>query len=304
MKICLIIVFNHKYNKNIEKLESIYSKRFSNIYYLMPFYKGNKKNVIPVYESSYQFQGYFSQGFNEYFQEKYDYYVFIGDDLILNPSLNESNIISKLNLDNSSYIKSIKPMNQSIGIDSRKLYDTLCAFNTKKTGVEYENEIPSYKKAMQKAKKYGIKDNRLKYKFFKNMPKKNFLNPNVLKKFFEFIIKTNGKLPYPLFKDYSDLLILKKEDIYNFIKLSGVFAAMGLFAEIAIPTSMVLSCSKISTEKNINFYGVEFWSNLDKMNFEDEYNLDLNELFNNWEKDILYFHPVKLSKWECNLKRE
>ena len=59
-KVALIIIYNHQYNKNIDVLERIYKDRFHDIYHLVPFYRGDRKNVIPVYESSHYFQGYIS----------------------------------------------------------------------------------------------------------------------------------------------------------------------------------------------------------------------------------------------------
>ena len=46
-RVALIIIYNHQYNKNIDILERIYNGRFSNIYHLVPFYNGEKQNVIP-----------------------------------------------------------------------------------------------------------------------------------------------------------------------------------------------------------------------------------------------------------------
>ncbi len=56
-KIALVIIYNHQYNKNIDILERIYKGRFSHIYHLIPFYQGDKENVIPVYDASLYFQG-------------------------------------------------------------------------------------------------------------------------------------------------------------------------------------------------------------------------------------------------------
>lgn len=301
MEVCLVIVFNHRYDKNIPKLKSIYSSRFSNIYYLVPFYDGNEKNVIPVYESSYQFQGYFAQGFKNFFNERYDYYVFIGDDLILNPNLNEVNIIQALKLEKDSYIKHIKPINDSRGVDATRLFDMLLAFESK--GTEYKREIPSYDEAMKLANDKGLVSNRLEIKFYKNMPKKNLLKPKVLFEFIVFMFKSKGgRLPYPLFKDYSDFIVLSKEDICGFTRLCGVFAAMGLFVEISIPTSMVLSCAKIVVEKDINLEGIELWSESEKSEIETCNGLDLNQLFDTWNENVLYYHPIKLSKWNWKEK--
>ena len=88
--VALIIIYNHRYEKNIDVLERIYRGRFTDIFHLMPFYTGNKKNVIPVYENSMYFQGYVSQGLKAIFDEKYSHYLFVADDLILNPVINEA----------------------------------------------------------------------------------------------------------------------------------------------------------------------------------------------------------------------
>ena len=101
-KVALVIIYNHKYNKNIEILERIYKDRFSNIYHLVPFYNGDNPNVIPVYENSWYFQGYISQGFKSYFKEEYTHYFFVADDLILNPKINENNYAEHLKLNSNT----------------------------------------------------------------------------------------------------------------------------------------------------------------------------------------------------------
>jgi len=101
-KVALIIIYNHQYNKNIDVLEQIYKDRFSDIYHLVPFYNGKKTNVIPVYESSYYFQGYISQGFKSYFKEDYEHYFFVADDMILNPIINETNYRENLKLNSNT----------------------------------------------------------------------------------------------------------------------------------------------------------------------------------------------------------
>ena len=75
--ICLVIIYNHRYDQNIKILEQIYKGRFAAIYHLVPFYDGKKQNVIPVYESSYQFQGYVAQGMKYFYNNNYTHYLFI-----------------------------------------------------------------------------------------------------------------------------------------------------------------------------------------------------------------------------------
>ncbi|MBN8650204.1 MAG: hypothetical protein J0L67_02190 [Cytophagales bacterium] len=89
-KVALIIIFNHKFEKNLPALKNIYQERFEDIYFVIPFYAGSETNVIPVYDHSYYFQGYIAQAL-KFISHKFDHYLFIADDLFLNPAINQSN---------------------------------------------------------------------------------------------------------------------------------------------------------------------------------------------------------------------
>jgi len=107
--ICLSFVFNNQFEKNIPKLRTLYGNRFSTIRYLSPFSRNQDPEIIQICETSIHFQGYFAQSFR-HLPKNCDYYVFCGDDLILNPCLNESNLIDCLNCNESSYIKYLNPI--------------------------------------------------------------------------------------------------------------------------------------------------------------------------------------------------
>ena len=92
-KICLSFIFNHQYEKNIPKLREIYGDRFSTIRYLSPFSTYNDdQEVIPVYETSINFQGYIAQSLR-FLPNDCDYYIFCADDLLLNPDFNENKTV-------------------------------------------------------------------------------------------------------------------------------------------------------------------------------------------------------------------
>lgn len=95
-KTCLVIIFNHRYDKNISKLRRIYGERFSDIKFLMPFYDGDDADVIPVYESSYQFQGFLVQAYEKLKNISCTHYLFIADDLIINPKFTENNFADSI----------------------------------------------------------------------------------------------------------------------------------------------------------------------------------------------------------------
>ena len=45
-KVALLVIYNHRYDKNIVRVKQIYAKRFSYIYHVMPFYDGNDHIVF------------------------------------------------------------------------------------------------------------------------------------------------------------------------------------------------------------------------------------------------------------------
>ena len=73
-KIALLVIYNHRYDKNILRIEQIYEGRFSHIYHVVPFYDGNKENVITVFDSSFQFQGYISQAYQHLKNKKFSHF--------------------------------------------------------------------------------------------------------------------------------------------------------------------------------------------------------------------------------------
>ncbi len=71
--------------------------------------KKEKQNIIPVYDDSWYFQGYVAQGFQHYYQEDAPHYIFIADDLMLNPLINENNYTEHFNLtENSGFINALR----------------------------------------------------------------------------------------------------------------------------------------------------------------------------------------------------
>ncbi len=266
-ELALIIAFNHRYDRNIEKLQQIYEKRFSNIFYLMPFYDGNKEGVIPVYENSRQFQGFFAQGFNEFFQEKFSHYIFIADDLILNPIINDTNIIEILHLHNqAAYIKRLTPLT-AIGPSWSNLAGVFKVFQDY-NGVEFRKELPPANEALKLMENHGIK-----------MDLDNFAPK------------------YPLVTGYSDFVVVGHESVRRFCRLCGIFAAMRLHAEVATPTALALSAKKIIRENEVDLKGTELGARESRLELERTYNRDFNKLMESFHKESLYIHPVKLTGW-------
>lgn len=305
-EVVLIIIYNHKYDKNIEILEQIYKDRFSNIYHLVPFYTGEKKNVIPVYESSYNFQGYVSQGFKTYFKEEYKHYFFVADDLILNPIINETNYSQHLKLKpKTSFVP------ETIGLHERGEFWThvVKAFrwNINFPGVEAQNELPDYSTALQLFSKFGLEIKPLTYlQIYKEQEFSGFSKIKKFQSYYSWkrtLFENKNKefhLSYPLVSSYSDIFVISADSIKQFIQYSGVFASTRLFVEIAIPTAIVLSASEIVIQKDLELQGGALWTP-EQCEILDKYDGKLDLLLNDFPENLLYLHPIKLSKWNTAL---
>jgi hypothetical protein len=308
--VVLIVIYNHQYNKNIDVIEKIYDKKFSNIFHLVPFYNGNKENVIPVYDNSYYFQGYIAQGFKSFFKKEYNHYFFIADDMILNPKINENNYFEYLNLNNNTsfftefihlhkvdyyWPRIEEAFNWSLNIDR----------------IEVERQIPEFDLALKEFQRNGFELKPLRFNQIWPPPKKiahwirMYTNSNVIKhlKFtFDYLKNRDKKynLPYPILGGYSDIFVVNHLSIKNFCHLCGVFASTKLFVELAIPTALVLSSKYIATESDIKLKGKALWTK-DELDGLDKYDGKLQNIINHFPSNQLYIHPVKLSKYNTTL---
>lgn len=308
MKVALIVIYNHRYDKNIDIIETLYKNRFSNIYHLVPFYTGKKDNVIAVYENSLYFQGYVAQGLKSYFREEYKHYFFVADDMILNPDINENNYSDFFGLkDNSSFISEFfslykKDWYWSHAIDA-------FTFQLTKRKVEAVKELPTFneaeKKLLQnKAIDRVLKDEEpLKWEHLNGKPSLNLLRKEGRKRFSDWLRNTiRGRrysLSYPLVGSYADIFIVSSDNIKQFCHYCGVFAALDLFVEIALPTALALSAESVITEKELQYKGKPLWK-------EEEYELllpyksNLKLLLEKFPENVLHIHPIKLSQWDCS----
>jgi len=154
-RLALVLVYNHRYEANIETLERIYARRFSKIFHLVPFYSGAAPGVISVAESSHHFQGFFAQAVEPLAADLFDYYVFCADDLLLHPALDERNLAARLSLNSrSGYIKSVTSLAQ-VPFGWEHMSGALVAF-APSNGVEWQRELPSAREARDAFTAHGM----------------------------------------------------------------------------------------------------------------------------------------------------
>lgn len=319
---CLVIVFNHKFDRNIEVLEELYGARFQHIFFLVPFYTGTNPRVIPVYESSLYFQGYFAQGHQTFYRPEFTHYLFIGDDLILNPAINEHNYAQQLQLDeNTSYLPSLQALhepNPSLNVSAPSKQAEHHWVHTPKgvtfyynrKGSETKHELPAREEAIWRFAEHGVLIKPLTYyNTFGPLSFPTSLREGleIAKKWWTYHVtwrrfKVPGQvnqlqLEYPLAYSYSDIAVVAAPYVSRFCHLCGVLAAMGLFVEMAVPTALLLSGSRIITDANAGLKGRALWTAPDVAALEAKYNLDLEALLADFPAQQLYYHPIKLSRW-------
>ena len=295
-KVCLVVIFNHRWDTNISKIKSIYKDRFDNIKILMPFYDGNEGDVIPVYESSFQFQGFLIQAYEQLASTGADYYFFVSDDMVISPEINQENVLSILKMNNKDvFFPGISPLNSLNGFSwSHSRYSSRPFFHK---STQWQNSLPDKEKALKLFEAFFAEKYPDEYEdiFFGDADKENVE---------EFVARNGGTrtIPYPLARGYSDIFMISRRKLLSVSRTCGVFSAMNLFVEIAIPTSFVLNVDKENTVdlEEIGYIGKTFWGSEEINAFETRCQNSLKKLYDEWDEDALFYHPVKFSRWKLD----
>jgi hypothetical protein len=318
--VALVIIYNHKFEKNIDKLEEIYKEKFSHIFHIMPFYTGKKENIITIYDHSYYFQGYVAQAYqNLKHRGNFDHFMFIADDMILHPELNEDTYENFLQLDKeTSFITNIHDL-ETQGNSKYPLFFLHQALFFKLpqqgSGLEILNDLPTYNEAIELFKKKGFDEPYFLAEHVYSLPKRTDFASHPLgtykyrkrKKEVQNILNQKKIKPnYPLVCGYSDFFVISNKNMDKFALYCGIFAACRLFVDYAMTTSMLLSCDKIKTEKDLNRKGYVMTGDggpdhplyENQPEFEQKYNFSLDKLLTNFPNNAIFVHPIKLSKWK------
>jgi hypothetical protein len=292
----LIVVFNHRYEANLEKLDAIYRNRFPDIRYLMPFYQGSRPDVIRVYESSAQFQGYFAQAADKFIEPQVSHYAFVADDMLLNPEIDAGNLLERLGISgNQGCIENLNPLNNT-SFEWPHLIGAIYNWQYERF-TRYWREIPSPEEALRQMTHHGVK--------FADLTWRNLRGDHGWHRYemwraaLKLMIRRKGriKLPYPMVWTYADLVVVPRESVRRFCHLCGVFAAMGMWVEIAIPTALALTCDSITQLLLTGRKGRQIWSPAEVDELERKADRQVSRAFEVEGKHYLYIHPVKLSKW-------
>ena len=318
-KVALMILFNHNYEQNLDRLDQIYKGRFESIWYIMPFYRGARKDVITVYENSFYFHASVVKALERVQNERFDHYMIIADDLLLNPAINQDNYADFLLLDRSAaFIPGLFLLND---IHETRPYrpmapywfwiDAATDFTPEQRGIDVTGLLPTYEQAVKKLARHDLRFTPemgwrmyLWKGFFSKQFFKVFWDRKLFKKFRAALyffgtsmLYSKKVMKYPLVGSYSDIVVVPHQSAYEFTRYCGVFGSLRLFVEMALPTALALSAEKIVDESCLTSKGHVVWTPEDILGFETHYDNSLTSLLKNFPSDALYIHPVKLSRW-------
>lgn len=299
MSVGLVVVFNHAFEANLPRLDALYANRFSDVRYLMPFYQGTRTDVSSTSHSSYSFQGFFAEAYQAITNPRHNHYLFVGDDLLLRRDANERNVLEMLRADaHTGYIKELL----SLGETKRDWTHALAAPRTlrKNRFVEFDRQLPERTAADSHLLRAGrtVRDLSRGEALRRLMDSWRHDRTSVFLDNLIYALHHQWRASprLPLLAGYSDLVLVPSAAIQSFCFLCGVFAALGMFVEIAIPTALALSCSRVHTEKDISFKGREIWNAVEGDALLTAHDCRLQAILEAMPSELLYIHPVKLSR--------
>ena len=299
LRFCLVVVFNHRFDQNLPVLRALYRGRFSNVRFLVPFYRGDDPDVIVVYASSATFQGYFAQARQQLVGEDFSHYVFIADDLLLNPAINEGNLAAYLRLrPGFGYVKGLEAFSD-LTTRWTHFHRTLSALQFDDGFVNASAELPGRDEALARLARHGLRFQRLGWRNLEAAPGKPAARVGswLASAWRIYGRLASRELAYPLAMGYADLLVVPTGAMPEFCHLCGVFAAMEVFVECAAPTALALAVPELRREQDLAATGLELWSDEDREAFSQRYDVRLPNLLAGFPADRLYVHPIKISHW-------
>jgi hypothetical protein len=297
---CLCVIFNHNYERNLPILREIYRKRFSKVLFLMPFYQGEDVDVIPYYEGSHYFQASVTQGLQRLLSAVAPHYIFVADDLILNPTINENNVIERL----GGRVNVALPLVQNISVENGRPWERrldIARISANSNGCEWKSFLPAPEWVIERMNRLGL-NHRVDATHFRQILQ-NLRQP--VPSLGDVIIDPE----YPCLAGYSDIFIVPTERLRAFAHYAGVTSAMKLFVEVAIPTISLLVSEKLdfieiaqriqmdgAADSEFVNRGLCLWQNAVN-EFGRLCNYDMANAFQGAFSDTLFIHPLKLSKW-------
>jgi len=279
----------------------------------MPFATVDDPKVSRVFELGRNFSGHFAQSAADWIEDGVTHYVVVPDDLLLNPELDESNLIDRLGvLPGEAYTKNL------VSADALRhqwpwAAESAATFVQSSKVIDIAGLLPDAADARAKFERMGIAFSGVGQYRGGPTVKQRVASARRAKRSTLQALSLRGRpAPYPLLAGYADFLVIPAEAIDDFVRYCGAFAAMNIFAEVAVPTALALAAEAVRTElpRNVHFLdpdrqpsdpdalrGVELWSAAERRDCPVLHCDSPDAALAAFDPKWLYVHPVKLSRF-------
>lgn len=306
MKSTACVLFNHPFSKNIPILREVYRERFDDVIFVQPLEKSNDVDVFTSYRGPFCFHGMIVDVARTLLEKRSDYYLFIHDDVFLNPLYDAENLFECLGIPgNGAFIPAVCPIEGDVtswGWTSSVLWKLFYPKN-KLSGSGIERPLQFFpdgnKMREEIMKKYQFKFSDVTYDRNVALPESIIFGQNpysittermILDGLFEKAKNSNStSLPFPFFRGMSDFFAVDAETLEKIIPLLGVMAAAQLFVEVAIPTALIVAANRVKRSIEVGLKVDWRWGT-------ERDALDFESMAMRFHEDLLFVHPVKLSK--------
>lgn len=295
----MCVLFNHPYPENIPALEDVYRNRFRQLRFVVPQYETGRPDTLTVFRGSNTFQGMVVDAL-PWLPQDSEWYIFTHDDAFMRPDVNEGNIVETLRLcGGDAFIPRINPISWAWAWSLQFVLQYINPNNFLNGGGldNLSGYLPPRNVAWAKAARYGIHPY--------NLPKPDFdrLEPIYIMRNRELSARVRRALilgfyetareqafidiSYPFVSGMSDFFIVHRSLLAKLRPILGAFTAAGFFAEIAIPTALLLVAERL-VQANAS-HQIFDWAQ-DRSDTSDR---PIDNLFN---RDTFLIHPIKLGQ--------
>lgn len=309
-KTCLVVFYNHHFPENIGRINALYESRFDEVVHLLPFLEEETSDTVSVARSSHSFSGFFHDARSVLRSSACERFLFIADDLLLNPKVNSHSLDDCFGLSGAedAFVATLKSFDTQTSFWRHA--SSALSFHLLTQARDLRHALPSRPEAFALLERHNVASHSVKLRAL--YPSKLALIYALVTHLFrkldgllrrglgvlgkdDWRVKLGLELEYPLAHGYSDIFLVPKSNFEKFAHYCGVFAAGGLFSEIAVPTAIALSCDTVLTEDSAPLRGGAIWGN--SRNELQKNNRSLSRLMVDFPRDLLYIHPIKLSEW-------
>ena len=304
--ITLCVMFNHAYPQNIPLLRKLLRPRFSDVVFIQPVVRSQDPDVFTSYRGSYNFQGLISDNLDKLISRGSSHYIFVHDDVFVNPLLNEDNIVERLGVGtNGAFITGVGPMggringpayrgwNWIVGVLWKLAYptNTISGSGVQSLSRDFADLAGQ---TQQIADRYGFEFPPFSYDPsspppftdpFGSQAMSDELVGVIFRGLFGEGDPPSLTPPIALCLGFSDFFVVDGAIMERVGHLFGVFAAANIFAEVAIPTALIHVADRLVQAHDV---GV-------RTNWSYEPSLSVETLIEEFRTGLLLAHPVKPS---------